>query len=434
MLRSETHQGEGYNELSFEDQSQNEQIFIHAQKDWDSEINNDHTEHVKHDQHVVIENNEFERVQNNTNQTIEGESRSQVTQDKTLIVEGSLHVKTGSVWVNDSGSEIYVKAGNKVVIEAGSEITLKAAGSFLKVDPAGVHLVGAGVNLNSGGSAGSGSGYSGQVAELPNTLSNEIVVGELEKNSVTASQQNANSNVITEFSAPDEVVYESQNSSTNNFAPTVAPSSSTSKSSGETESEPQSDDDKALRLKSPLLKQSLTLDKLANHESHSYKSGSSGQEVEYIQQALIKLGFDLGNAGADGDFGPTTKNQVELFQKEYKATNKTHLAYKVGSVDGIVGQCTLLGLDEALVEGWRYKSIHIKLSQKGLALLKEIEELRTMPYDDQTGKTISNYVEGATIGYGYLIPKSEWVNYKDGIDEPEAERLLMMKVPSYETM
>lgn len=355
VLRSATHQGEGYNELSFEDQSQNEQIFIHAQKDWDSEINNDHTEHVKHDQHVVIENDEFERVQNNTNQTVEGESRSQVTQDKTLIVEGSLHVKTGSVWVNDSGSEVHVKAGNKVVIEAGSEITLNAAGSFLKVDPAGVHLVGAGVNLNSGGSAGSGSGYSGQVAELPNTLTNEIVVGELEKNSVAASQQNANSNVITEFSAPDEVVYESQSSSPNNSAPTVAPSSSTSKSSGETESEPQSDDDKALRLKSPLLKQSLTLDKLANRESHAYKSSSSGQEVEYIQQALIKLGFDLGNAGADGDFGPTTKRQIELFQKEYKATNKTHLAYEVGSADGIVGQGTLLGLDEALVEGWQYQ-------------------------------------------------------------------------------
>lgn len=109
---------------------------------------------------------------------------------------------------------------------------------------------------------------------------------------------------------------------------------------------------KALRLKSPLLKQSLTLDKLANRESHSYKSGARGQEVEYIQQALIKLGFDLGNAGADGEFGPTTKRQVEQFQKEYQETNNTHLAYQVGTIDGIVGQGTLLGLDEALVEGW----------------------------------------------------------------------------------
>ena len=122
---------------------------------------------------------------------------------------------------------------------------------------------------------------------------------------------------------------------------------------GAQESKPE--DANAFRLKSPLLKQSLTLNKLANRESHSYRSGSHGKEVEYIQQALIKLGFDLGNAGADGDFGSITKRQVELFQKEYHATNNTHLAYQVGKVDGVVGQGTLLGLDEALVEGWEYQ-------------------------------------------------------------------------------
>ncbi|MGY5537431.1 PAAR domain-containing protein [Vibrio brasiliensis] len=124
---------------------------------------------------------------------------------------------------------------------------------------------------------------------------------------------------------------------------------------GAQESKSQPEDVKAIRLKSPLLKQSLTLDKLANRDSHSYKIGSHGQEVEYIQQALIKLNFDLGNTGADGDFGPTTKRQVELFQNEYQETSNTHLAYQIGAVDGIVGQGTLLGLDEALVEGWEYQ-------------------------------------------------------------------------------
>ena len=135
----------------------------------------------------------------------------------------------------------------------------------------------------------------------------------------------------------------------------AAPPSSPASRQGAQELKSKPEVVKALRLKSPLLKQSLTLDKLANRESHSYKSGARGQEVEYIQQALIKLGFDLGNAGADGDFGPTTKRQVEQFQKEYQETNNTHLAYQVGTIDGIVGQGTLLGLDEALVEGWEYQ-------------------------------------------------------------------------------
>ncbi|ENI4485926.1 type VI secretion system tip protein VgrG [Vibrio fluvialis] len=170
VLRTETHQGQGYNELSFEDQAGSEQIYLHAQKDFDSLIENDHTRVIKHDKHLTVENDRFTQIKNNQHLTVGGESRESVTGNRTLMVEGSLHVKTGSVWVNESGTEVHIKAGQKVVIEAGSEITVKAGGSFVKVDPAGVHLSGAGVNLNSGGSPGSGSGFSGQAATLPGNL------------------------------------------------------------------------------------------------------------------------------------------------------------------------------------------------------------------------------------------------------------------------
>ncbi|MDE5177102.1 type VI secretion system Vgr family protein [Vibrio fluvialis] len=170
VLRTETHQGQGYNELSFEDQAGSEQIYLHAQKDFDGLIENDHTSVIKHDKHLTVENDSFTQIKNNQHLTVGGESRESVTGNRTLMVEGSLHVKTGSVWVNESGTEVHIKAGQKVVIEAGSEITVKAGGSFVKVDPAGVHLSGAGVNLNSGGSPGSGSGFSGQAATLPGNL------------------------------------------------------------------------------------------------------------------------------------------------------------------------------------------------------------------------------------------------------------------------
>ncbi|EKO3467275.1 type VI secretion system tip protein VgrG [Vibrio fluvialis] len=170
VLRTETHQGQGYNELSFEDQAGSEQIYLHAQKDFDGLIENDHTSVIKHDKHLTVENDRFTQIKNNQHLTVGGESRESVTGKRTLMVEGSLHVKTGSIWVNESGTEVHIKAGQKVVIEAGSEITVKAGGSFVKVDPAGVHLSGAGVNLNSGGSPGSGSGFSGQAATLPGNL------------------------------------------------------------------------------------------------------------------------------------------------------------------------------------------------------------------------------------------------------------------------
>ncbi|MBO0211868.1 type VI secretion system tip protein VgrG [Vibrio sp. Vb2880] len=170
VLRTETHQGQGYNELSFDDQAGSEQIYLHAQKDFDGLIENDHTSVIQHDKHLTVENDRFTQIKNNQHLTVGGESRESVTGNRTLMVKGSLHVKTGSVWVNESGTEVHIKAGQKVVIEAGSEITVKAGGSFVKVDPAGVHLSGAGVNLNSGGSPGSGSGFSGQAATLPGNL------------------------------------------------------------------------------------------------------------------------------------------------------------------------------------------------------------------------------------------------------------------------
>lgn len=63
------------------------------------------------------------------------------------------------------------------------------------------------------------------------------------------------------------------------------------------------------------------------------------------------------------------------------------------------------------------------LSAKGEALLKSVEELRLQPYDDQTGKTITSWVEGATIGYGHLISKSDWFVYKNGITSAQANAL-----------
>jgi type VI secretion system secreted protein VgrG len=45
-----------------------------------------------------------------------------------------------------------------MVIEAGLEITLKAGGSFIKLDPSGITLVGPMVKINAGGAPGNGSG------------------------------------------------------------------------------------------------------------------------------------------------------------------------------------------------------------------------------------------------------------------------------------
>ncbi|MDA0149894.1 bacteriophage T4 gp5 trimerisation domain-containing protein, partial [Vibrio sp. LaRot3] len=131
---------------------------------------NDHTTHIKHDKHLTVDNDSFALVKNNKHTTIKGESRTNVSKDTTLDVTGSIHNKVGKSVAIKAGTQVHLKAGNKVVLDVGNEITISAGGSFVKIDPAGVHMVGPAINLNSGGGAGSGCGYSGQVADLPNLV------------------------------------------------------------------------------------------------------------------------------------------------------------------------------------------------------------------------------------------------------------------------
>lgn len=167
VLRTNTHQGSGANEVRFEDQAAKEEIYIHAQKDMNLVVKNDRTDNVKNDAHLVVENMRYQKVVKDDHLTIGGESRTHVGKDQSITVDGSTHMKHGKSYLIETGSEVHFKAGAKVVIEAGAELTLAAGGSFVTVDSAGVHLSGAKINLNSGGAAGVGSGFAGELPEPP---------------------------------------------------------------------------------------------------------------------------------------------------------------------------------------------------------------------------------------------------------------------------
>lgn len=73
-----------------------------------------------------------------------------------------------------------------------------------------------------------------------------------------------------------------------------------------------------------------------------------------------------------------------------------------------------------------------KMSVSGLELLSELEGSRKKPYDDQTGKTITQWCRGATIGIGHLISKDEWDKFKNGISESDIIVLLAEDVIDFE--
>ena len=65
--------------------------------------------------------------------------------------------------------------------------------------------------------------------------------------------------------------------------------------------------------------------------------GCEGEDVKLMQEMLLKLGYDLGSWGCDGDFGDCTELAVRAFQKDARI-----------GVDGECGPITLAALEKAI--------------------------------------------------------------------------------------
>jgi type VI secretion system secreted protein VgrG len=82
VLRSNTHKGTGFNELSFEDEAGKEQLFLHAQKDHDVHVLNDTRERVEHDRHQHVANDKTGFVGGDYEQVVTGNVSIAVGQNK----------------------------------------------------------------------------------------------------------------------------------------------------------------------------------------------------------------------------------------------------------------------------------------------------------------------------------------------------------------
>src|SRR5882672_4743229 len=167
---------DNYNEIRFEDDKGNEQIFINAEKDMDLRVENDSREYVGANRSLIVKTDQKEKVHGDKHGQVQGNHLEQIGGDMSLKIGGnqnekvsgglsldvgmSVDEKVGMKKAVDAGMEIHLKAGMTVVIEAGVQLSLKGPGGFVDIGPAGVTIQGTMVLINSGGAAGSGSGAS----------------------------------------------------------------------------------------------------------------------------------------------------------------------------------------------------------------------------------------------------------------------------------
>src|SRR5262249_21807084 len=200
--------GGGFNEIRFEDNKGSEQIFVHAEKDEDVRVKNDSREFIGNERHLIVKKDQLEKVEGNKHGivkgdhlvTIEGDLGETIKGDHHTAIKGAEHLavtgdqkikidgdqsfkavgdwkteagkgisvksgkdfqcKSGANYAMDAAQNIHIKAGQTLILEAGTQLSIKVGGDFIDIGPAGVSIKGKLVNINSGGSAGSGNGSS----------------------------------------------------------------------------------------------------------------------------------------------------------------------------------------------------------------------------------------------------------------------------------
>ncbi|HEJ5503750.1 TPA: type VI secretion system tip protein VgrG, partial [Pseudomonas aeruginosa] len=166
--------GGGYNELRIEDRKGQEQIFVHAQRDWDENIEHDQKIRVGHERHDTVEANSYSEFKAEEHHTVHGERKVELKADDHLTVGDSQHMKLGRAYLAKAGREIHLKAGQRMVIEADSELTVKAGGSFIRLDASGIAISGPLARINAGGAPGSGSGIAIKMPLTPGAADADV--------------------------------------------------------------------------------------------------------------------------------------------------------------------------------------------------------------------------------------------------------------------
>jgi type VI secretion system secreted protein VgrG len=149
-----------WNELRFDDTDGKEQVFVQAQFDFDRRVLNDEKTWVGNEAHHYVAKDTFFKYDADRHVDITGDHNEKIGGALSWNVTSDVHLKSGTKFLVDAGQEVHLKSGMKIVLESGVQVSLKVGGNFIDIGPAGIFIKGTMVMVNSGGSAGSGSGAS----------------------------------------------------------------------------------------------------------------------------------------------------------------------------------------------------------------------------------------------------------------------------------
>jgi len=168
-----------YNELRFEDKKGSEQVYVHAEKDLDTmvennetlTVDNDRTKTVKHDENSTIENDRNKTVNNNQTETIAKNKTIDVGNDHTESIAKNKTIDVGkdhtesvagnmSITINkdlkesvegqyiESVTKDYALQAKTITMQADEKITIKTGAAQIVMKSNGdITISGKGINI-----------------------------------------------------------------------------------------------------------------------------------------------------------------------------------------------------------------------------------------------------------------------------------------------
>ena len=170
-IKSQTHKGDGFNELRFEDEKGQEEIYVHAQKDQNSVVGNnetktvgtDRTKDIGQDERSTIGRNETKKVGTDRTKDIGQDELSTIGRNRLGVVKSNDTVKVGNNKNDHIAGDYYIGVGSTLRLECGKTvIELNANGDLnitcehfnITANQAGkINTLGGKLDLNMGGKA-----------------------------------------------------------------------------------------------------------------------------------------------------------------------------------------------------------------------------------------------------------------------------------------
>jgi type VI secretion system secreted protein VgrG len=116
---------DNFNEIRFEDKKGEEQLFIHAEKNQDIEVEHDETHWVGHDRTKTIDNDETSHIKHDRKKTVDNDETTRVNHDRTESVGNNETITIGENRTESVGKDESIRIGNNRTENVGEDETIQ---------------------------------------------------------------------------------------------------------------------------------------------------------------------------------------------------------------------------------------------------------------------------------------------------------------------